>query len=137
VPNRVDLFREIRRILKPGGRLYFYEPVDDFWLWRAIRKLVYRLSPGLDHLTEEPLRHARTTAELTAAGLQLKEWNTRGLLGFCLFMNSDILIFNRAFQFVPGIRAITRSACRLDDWLIRRNALKRSGLIALGCAERI
>ena len=136
VPNRLDLFREIKRILKPGGRLYFYEPVDDFWLWRGIRKLVYRLSPGLDHLTEEPLRKARTGQELTAAGLRLVAWNTRGLLGFCLFMNSDILIFNRAFQFVPGIRAITRSACRLDDWLIRRDALKGCGLIALGCAER-
>ena len=137
VPNRLDLFREIRRILRPGGRLYFHEPVDDFWLWRAIRSIVYRLSPGLDHLTEEPLRKARTAAELREAGLRPVDWNTRGLIGFCLFMNSDILIFNRAFQFMPGIRAITRFACRVDDWMVRRNGLKGCGLIALGSAERL
>lgn len=136
VPDRIGLFSEIRRILKKGGRLYFYEPVDDFWLWRMIRKAVYRFSPILDHLTEEPLRKSRTFAEFAAAGLRPVAWNTRGLIGFCLFMNSDILVINRAFRFLPGIRSLTRAAYRLDDWLIRRRGLQGCGLIALGSAER-
>ncbi|HXV23714.1 MAG TPA: methyltransferase domain-containing protein [Alphaproteobacteria bacterium] len=137
VPDRVGLFREISRILKLGGRLYFYEPVDDFWLWRAIRKVVYRLSPALDHQTEEPLRKDRTFAQLAEAGLRPLAWNARGLIGFCLFMNSDILIVNRVFRFIPGIRSITRAACLLDDWMIRRKSLQGCGLIALGSAERV
>ena len=43
VPDRIGLFQEVRRILKPGGRFYFHEPVDDFWLWRLIRKGIYRI----------------------------------------------------------------------------------------------
>jgi ubiquinone/menaquinone biosynthesis C-methylase UbiE len=137
VPDRIGLFREISRILKPGGRLCFYEPVDDFWLWRAIRKVVYRLSPALDHQTEEPLRKDKTFAQLAEAGLRPLAWNARGFIGFCLFMNSDILVVNRALRYLPGIRAVTRAACRLDDWLIRRKRLQGWGLIALGSAERI
>ncbi len=136
VPNRLGLFREISRVLKPGGRLYFYEPADDFWLWRLIRKAVYRLSPALDHMSEQPLRKSATFTELAAAGLRPTAWNTRGLIGFCLFMNSDILVINRAFRFIPGIRAITRAACRMDDWLIRGRLLRNCGLIVLGRAER-
>jgi SAM-dependent methyltransferase len=136
VPDRIALFGEIRRILKPGGRLYFYEPVDDFWLWRAIRKIVYRLSPALDHRSEEPLRKSKTFAELAQAGLKPVDWRPRGLLGFCLFMNSDVLVINRAFRFLPGIRSITRAACRLDDWLVRKAGLEGCGLIVVGSAQR-
>jgi ubiquinone/menaquinone biosynthesis C-methylase UbiE len=137
VPDRIGLFREVSRILKRNGRFYFHEPVDDFWLWRAIRKLVYRLSPSLDHTTEAPLRKSSTFGDLASAGLRPVAWRTRGLIGFCLFMNSDILIFNRAFRFVPGIRLITRWACRLDDWLSRSRGLKSAGLIAVGAAEKM
>jgi SAM-dependent methyltransferase len=136
VPDRIGLFQEVRRILKPGGRFYFHEPVDDFWLWRLIRKGIYRISPSLDHTSEAPLRRESTMAELSGAGLRPVAWNTRGFLGFCLFMNSDVLIFNRAFQYLPGIRALTRAACRLDHWMAGRPGLRNSGLIAVGAAER-
>ena len=136
VPDRLALFREVRRILKPGGRFYFHEPVDDFWPWRLIRKAIYRISPSLDHTSEAPLRRESIMAELSAAGLLPVAWNTRGFLGFCLFMNSDVLIFNRAFRYLPGIRALTRAACRFDHWMIGRSALRHSGLIAVGAAER-
>jgi SAM-dependent methyltransferase len=136
VPDRLALFAEIQRILKPGGRFYFHEPVDDFWLWRLIRKAIYRISPSLDHTSEAPLRREATMAELSAAGLRPVAWNTRGFLGFCLFMNSDVLIFNRAFRYLPGIRALTRAACRFDHWLAGRSGLRWSGLIAVGAAER-
>jgi ubiquinone/menaquinone biosynthesis C-methylase UbiE len=136
VNNRQQLFAEIARILRPGGRLYFREPVNDFFLWRAIRTLVYRLSPLLDHQTEHPLRYQETVPLLEAAGLRPLHWQTHGFLGFCLFMNADVLVFNRVFRFVPGIRAITRAAARLDEWTVAVPGLTRAGLQVIGVIEK-
>lgn len=136
VPDRVKLFSEVKRILKPGGRFYFREPADDFALWRGIRKVIYRASSALDHTTERPLRRAETEASLEAAGMRLREWRTFGFLGFCLLMNSDVLVFNRVFRFIPGIRALTRAACRVDDWTTRLPPLRHAGLQVIGVAER-
>lgn len=136
VNARAALFGEVARILKPGGRFYFREPVSDFWPWRALRKLIYRISPSLDHLTERPLRHHETAPYLAGARLRLTSWKTYGFFGFCLLMNSDVLIFNRLFRFVPGIRAITRAFARFDDWITSRRSWTRRGLQVVGVAEK-
>lgn len=136
VNDRAGLFREIVRILKPGGRFYFREPVSDLWLWRLLRAVIYRLSPTLDHLTERPLQFDETAPFLSAAGLQLRSWRTYGFFGFCLLMNSDVLIFNRLFRFIPGIRGITRFAARCDDWVTSRRGWTRRGLQVVGVAEK-
>src|SRR5207237_92271 len=109
VGARAKLFSEVARVLKPGGRFIFRERVSDFLLWRGLRAMIYRLSPLLDHETEHPLLYRETAPVLEQAGLTLKRWSTHGLVGFCLLMNSDVLVFNRLFRFVPGIRAITRA----------------------------
>src|SRR5204863_10060086 len=101
--NREKLFSEVASILKPGGQFYFREPVSDFILWRAIRAVIYRISPALDHKTERPLIYRETVPFLTRTDLDLRAWRTRGFIGFCLFMNSDVLVFNRLFRFIPGI----------------------------------
>lgn len=134
VPDRDRLFAEVGRILKPGGRFYFREPADDFALWRAIRKVVYRFSDALDHTTERPLRREETQSALGRNGLALQEWRTFGFFGFCLFMNSDVLVFNRLFRFLPGIRSITRAACAFDDWTTRLPQLRHAGLQVIGVA---
>jgi SAM-dependent methyltransferase len=136
VNDRAALFAEIFRVLKPGGRFIFREPVSDFILWRAIRAVIYRLSPVLDHETERPLLHVETVPVLDRAGFRTLEWKTYGFLGFCLLMNSDVLVFNRLFRFIPGIRAITRGAAALDDMVTRLPGLRRSGLIVVGVAEK-
>jgi hypothetical protein len=51
-------------------------------------------------------------------------------------MNSDVLVFNRLFRFVPGIRAITRFAAWLDDWTLRLPGMSRAGLQVIGVAAR-
>jgi len=136
VNDRAALFREVARILKPGGRFYFREPVSDLWLWRALRAVIYRLSPTLDHLTERPLRHDETAPFLSAAGLVLRSWRTYGFFGFCILMNSDVLVFNRLFRFIPGIRALTRAAAGFDDWVTARRGWTGRGLQVVGVAEK-
>lgn len=136
VGDRSALFCEVERILRPGGRLLWREPVSDFFLWRWIRALIYRFSPALDHDTERPLLRAEVEAPLDRAGLQLRDWKTYGFLGFCLLMNSDVLIFNRLFRFLPGIRALARAAARIDSWSLRIPGLGGAGLQVVGCAEK-
>ena len=136
VNDRDGLFREIARILKPGGRFYWREPVSDFFLWRGLRALIYRLSPALDHETERPLRYAETKPPLDAAGLTLEHWRTYGYAGFCLFMNSDVLVFNRAFRYLPGIRALTRFSIWIDDLVARAPGMSRRGLQVVGVASK-
>jgi ubiquinone/menaquinone biosynthesis C-methylase UbiE len=134
VGARDKLFSEVARILKPGGRFIFREPVSDFVLWRWLRAVIYRLSPMLDHTTERPLLHRETAPVLERAGLTLTHWSTHGLAGFCLLMNSDVLVFNRLFRFIPGIRAITRAIARADDLVLHIPGLQRAGLQVIGVA---
>jgi SAM-dependent methyltransferase len=136
INDRSKLFSEIFRILKPGGRLYFREPVNDFFLWRWIRALIYRIAPALDHETERPLRRRETLTAIETAGLTCRHYRTHGFLGFCLFMNSDVLVFNRAFRLIPGIRLITRAAARLDELVLRLPGFHSAGLQVVGVAEK-
>jgi ubiquinone/menaquinone biosynthesis C-methylase UbiE len=134
VSDRRALFAEVARILKPGGWFYFREPVSDFALWRWLRAVVYRLSPMLDHRTERPLLYRQTVPALAASGLLLRHWTTHGFFGFCLFMNSDVLVFNRLFRFVPGIRAMARLAAGADAACLKLPFLRHAGLQVVGAA---
>lgn len=136
INDRLALFREIHRILKPGGRFYWLEPVSDFFLWRWLRTIIYRLSPALDHETEHPLLYKETIPVLERAGMELMSWQTYGFLGFCLFMNSNVLVFNRVFRFIPGIRILTRLAVILDDWTVRLPGMSQTGLQVVGVAQK-
>ncbi len=136
VDDRVRLFRQVQRILKPGGRFYFREPVSDFFLWRWLRALIYRVSPTLDSETERPLLREETEGPLRQAGLRLRRWKTFGFLGYCLLMNSDVLVVNRALRFLPGIRTLTRWATHIDDRTLRLPGMAGNGLIVVGCAEK-
>jgi ubiquinone/menaquinone biosynthesis C-methylase UbiE len=136
VSDRRALFGEIFRILRPGGQFYFREPLNDFFLWQGLRAIIYRLSPNLDHATERPVRWAETVPLLRALGFECRLWRPLGLFGFCLFMNSDVLVFNRLFRFIPGIRGIVRASARLDDTLLRLPALRRAGLQVVGLAVK-
>jgi len=136
VPDRVALFSQVFRVLKPGGVFIWREPVSDFWLWKFLRAIVYRLSPILDHETERPLTYDETVPVLEAAGFSIEYWKTYGFFGFCIFMNSDVLFFNRLFRFIPGIRGITRAFSRIDEWFTTRRVLRRAGLQVVGMAKK-
>lgn len=136
VNNRDKLFSEIFRILKPGGNFVWREPVSDFFLWRWIRNIIYKLSPALDDKTEAPLLYNETVPVLINNGFVLKQWKTFGFFGFCLFMNSDVLVFNRVFRFIPGIRAITRAFSRIDHVTTNLKGMQQNGLIVIGRAQK-
>jgi ubiquinone/menaquinone biosynthesis C-methylase UbiE len=136
VNDRHALFSEVFRVLKPGGNFFFREPCSDFVLWRALRAIIYRLSSELDHTTERPLIEEETVPVLHSVGFELKNYERRGFLGFCFLMNSDVLIFNRAFRFIPGIRRLTRLAADFDEWVLHRQFMRRVGLQVVGCAVK-
>jgi hypothetical protein len=98
--------------------------------------VVYRLSPALDHINERPLRHVETVPVLEEVGFRSIHWETHGFLGFCLFMNSDVLIFNRAFRYIPGIRALTHFATSVDAWTLKLPGLRGAGLQVIGKATK-
>jgi ubiquinone/menaquinone biosynthesis C-methylase UbiE len=136
VPNRDALFSEISRILKPGGQFIWREPVSDFWLWKFLRKIIYRLSPILDHNTESPLLYNDTVPVLEQNNFVVTKWQTFGFFGFCLFMNSDVLFFNRFFRFIPGIKKLTHLSAQFDNWITHRKWFKHSGLQVVGRAVK-
>jgi SAM-dependent methyltransferase len=136
VNDRHRLFAEVARILRPGGALVWREPVSDFFVWRWLRTLIYRAAPGLDAETERPLTYDGTVPKLAGAGLHLVSWRPCGFLGFCLLMNSDVLVFNRLLRFWPGIRGIARAAAGFDDWVTSRPSLRHVGLQVVGVARK-
>lgn len=136
VSDRRGLFREVARILRPGGRFVWREPVSDFALWRGLRAVVYRFSPALDHATERPLLRRETEPPLREAGLEPGGWRTCGFLGFCLLMNSDVLVWNRALRFLPGVGALARGAAAFDEACLRLPGLGHAGLQVVGWARK-
>ena len=136
VNDRHGLFSEIFRILKPGGRLFFREPLDDFFLWRWIRKIIYRVSPLLDFDTERPLRREETIPILEDVGLEVRFWKSYGFIGGCIFLNSDVLVANRCLRFLPGIRTLTRFSARMDDKILALPGLSNAGLQVIGVAQK-
>ncbi|MFN8371322.1 MAG: class I SAM-dependent methyltransferase [Anaerolineae bacterium] len=110
VNDREKLFNRIYRILFPGGKFYWREPVSE--LAASYGAAFVLLSIDLSsHLinTERPLVYEETVPPLEKAGFRVRIWQTYGFLGFCFFMNSDVLVFNRLFRYIRHyIRAITR-----------------------------
>lgn len=137
INQRNLLYKEINRILKPNGVFIWREPVDDFFLWRYIRKVIYKFSPMLDEKTEKPLRYKETKKQLVDNGFKLEKWNTFGFFGFCLFMNSDVLFVNRFFRFIPKIRSIVKFFIKIDHFITNLSLFRNRGLIVIGYAKKV
>jgi ubiquinone/menaquinone biosynthesis C-methylase UbiE len=141
VNNREKLFSEVYRILKPNGKFVFREPASDWFFWKFLRKIIYRLSSGLDHRTEAPLTYDSTVPFLKSSGFSGIEYINYTFLGFLLFMNADILKINKIFKYIPGIRRVVKLTARFDDFfvnlkLFNRPIFKRLGLQVIGIAYK-
>jgi SAM-dependent methyltransferase len=104
--HHVDLKKaasEIRRVLKPGGRAIFQEPVRDSATVRAVRKLIPYRSPDISPF-ERPLR----TKELKefARGFTLHSWRAFSLP----FVNVTWV--------VPALRPYIHQAYKVDKRLL-------------------
>jgi len=97
---------EIRRVLKPGGRALFIEPLEHNWLLRAFR----RLTPGRRTPTERPL----TVAQLRQFAAQFSGGSFQGY--YLLSVLPQVLLL-----FMPSrgiFRTCLRFAERLDARLL-------------------
>jgi SAM-dependent methyltransferase len=97
--------REVFRILRPGGRAIFKEPVRDSWLFRAVRKLIPYQAPDVS-----PFERPLTTAELKGFASRFRLTNLR----------SFRLPFVSLVQTAPMLKRWTNASYRLDGVLLRR-----------------
>jgi SAM-dependent methyltransferase len=97
--------REVLRVLRPGGRAIFEEPVRDSQLFRAVRKLIPYRAPDVS-----PFERPLTTPELERFGMPFQLTNRRRFR----------LPFVSVVQVAPILRRWTMAACRLDGWLLKR-----------------
>ena len=97
---------------------------------------IYRVSSLLDEETEQPLRHRDTVPVLRQVGLEPECWQSLGAFGFCLFANTDVLVFNRIFGYLPGIRAIVQGAILCDRLFVSLPGHSGMGLQVVGGARK-
>jgi SAM-dependent methyltransferase len=97
--------REVHRVLKPGGRAIFQEPVRDSTVLRALRACIPYHAPDISPF-ERPLR----TAELRAFAQPFTRCTTRAFS----------LPFVNICQAIPSLRPCLSAAYRQDADLLRR-----------------
>ncbi|MFB3818858.1 MAG: methyltransferase domain-containing protein [Candidatus Methylomirabilales bacterium] len=99
---------EIRRVLRPGGRALFIEPLDHNWLLRAFRAL----TPGRRTPTEKPL----TVQQIFGLGRYFGRVRYEGHCLLSIFPQGLLYLTGSAGLFRRSL-AVTR---RLDAWLLAR-----------------
>jgi SAM-dependent methyltransferase len=97
--------REVFRVLRPGGRAVFEEPVRDSKLFRAVRNLIPYRAPDVS-----PFERPLTTPELEGFGRLFRVTNRRAFR----------LPFVSLVHIAPILRRWIDHACRIDGWLLRR-----------------
>jgi ubiquinone/menaquinone biosynthesis C-methylase UbiE len=96
---------EVFRVLRPGGRAIFMEPVRDSRLFRAVRNLIPYRAPDVS-----PFERPLTTPELRRFGAPFRLTNARRFR----------LPFVSLVHVVPRLGRCTNTAYRLDRWLLGR-----------------
>ncbi|MBZ5559237.1 MAG: class I SAM-dependent methyltransferase [Acidobacteriia bacterium] len=97
--------REIHRVLKPGGRAIFQEPVRDLRVVRFARKLIPYHAPDVS-----PFERPLTTKELQTFSAPFRRHTIRAFS----------LPFVNITQVVPALRKHIHRAYRLDGAIIKR-----------------
>jgi len=52
-------------------------------------------------------------------------------------MNSDVLVFNRLFKYIPKIRSIVRAFIKLDNMILNNPLMRNTGLQVVGIATKL
>lgn len=81
VPDDPEIFREMGRVLRPGGILILGTPDHGRWLWRVLEWIYWRVLPGA--YAHQPITHFTREAlggRLRAAGYEILDCR---YVGFC------------------------------------------------------
>ena len=116
LPDRLsEVFSEVRRILRPGGRLVFLEPCDDNWMIRVFRRFVYRTSAHFDEDEERGLTTQELRGHLEKNGFRLLRVERSGFLGYALLLNTDMNSFLRTINSLPWSRFMAKVLIGFDS----------------------
>jgi SAM-dependent methyltransferase len=96
---------EVHRILKPGGRAIFKEPVRDSRLLRTVRRLIPYRAPDVS-----PFERPLTLRELQRFGSKFRSCTIRAFS----------LPFVNLVEAIPALRRHVASAHRLDDAMLKK-----------------
>jgi len=111
--SREGAFREMARVLRPGGYMALTEPSDDFLPVRWARAALYRASSHFD-VHDRAFRLSDVDACLSDVGLQRVAVKRFGYFSYLLSGFPDIL---PVMRFVPGQVGVTRFLTKVDRLL--------------------
>lgn len=123
---------EVRRVLRPGGAVVFFEPNADPLLWRAFRKFYYAVSPRFTD-THKQYRRGELCALITRAGLRPAVVKTAFYLAYPFAGLLDHFPF---FTRIPCHTALTRFLLRVDRVLARLPLVRGWGFALVVVAEK-
>lgn len=123
---------EVRRVLKPGGAVVFFEPNADPLAWRAFRKFYYAISPRFTEAHKQ-YRRRELCALVEGAGLRTATVKT---LFYLAYPFAGLLDHFPFFKRVPFHAALTRGLLRVDAVLARLPLIRRWGFALVVVAEK-
>jgi ubiquinone/menaquinone biosynthesis C-methylase UbiE len=97
--------REVRRVLKPGGRAIFQEPVRNSAVVRFVRSLIPYRAPDIS-----PYERPLTDAELKRFAAGFRKWSVRAFA----------LPHVQVGQLLPGVKNHWRTLYEMDKKVLRR-----------------
>lgn len=135
LPDRERFFREVVRVLRPGGRAVFmdnaYSPVWQrlklVWL-RPLMRLSHRLEPrspeDLRDTMAGGMREELLADEIQGAGGE--PWFERIAFLYWYWKRVSVSLFAGVFRFLPRHDLISRALMTLDLWLARFSFVQRN-----------
>ena len=117
--DEIGVLREVRRVLRPGGRLVVGEPANDNPLFRLARFVARRLpSFGKTHTIDRAYTRKQLRALFDAAGLEVRREVRFGFVAYALLDNPD-LVPVLSWLPVAWANGVARALRSLDRLLAR------------------
>ena len=106
--------------VKPGGHFVSYEPTQNNWLFRAVRRAIYRRNDLFDAETERAFDLPPFNRMFLDAGLEIVDQIYPGLAAFVLYYNPDAFPWLNVggTRMVDALFALDRRFFR--NWIGRR-----------------